>query len=110
LKAGTYLVMFRVPACAVGKHQAYLRADLGGTVTAALWGSSVSATGTGVQTDSILAGILTVAADDDTLFSVQHWCENAVATSGLGLPASSDNSDSYANHREVYTSGFIIKL
>jgi hypothetical protein len=110
LVPGSYFFFARCPtAGAVGKHQARLFRDNGDTTNLiSLWGSSEQGVA-GCSGASIVQGTLEVESADH-YYKLEHHCENSVATSGLGLAASSDNTVVYANHTEIYTSGYIIKL
>lgn len=82
LAAGTYVCEIRVPAYAVGRHQARLR-NMTDTATT-LVGSSASTSSTAtVTTDSIITGRFTIA--DSKTFEVQHQCASTQATVGFGL-------------------------
>lgn len=108
LLPGTYYIHIRVPGYNVGDHQARLYRDNGdSTHEIPLWGSSATSAG-GVQTDSIIQGFIT--ATEDYSFKVEHWCQSSVATSGLGKASSSDNTEFFANHVEVFTDGYVMRL
>lgn len=107
LLVGKYLIYIVCPASGVGKHQARLF-NVTDTEPVA-WGASATAVGTGVQSTSTIFCVLDVT-DAATEYEVQHYIQTSVGANDLGLPASSDNTVSYASHREVYTQGFIAKI
>jgi hypothetical protein len=108
---GKYLLYIRCPAHgAVGKHQARLLRDNGdSTLSVIAWGSSASGAADS-NTESVIVALFEEEGDVGHSYKVEQWFENAVATSGLGIAASSNNTVVYANHTEVYTEGFIVKV
>lgn len=110
LIAGKYQIVIRVPASNVGKHQARLKVNKGVAGTEiALWGTSASAVGVGSQTESTISGFFEVTSVD-WVFSVEHYCLNTVGDTDLGIASSSDNAIVYANHKELFTNGYLVKL
>ena len=107
LLSGLYVVYIKCPACQVGKHQARLF-DVTNSEPK-IWGSSESAVGTTNQTDSVICGLLDVS-DAATVYELQHYVEATVGATDFGRSTSSDNTTVYSSHREVYTSGFLIKI
>jgi hypothetical protein len=110
LTPGLYFIHIKCPvAGAVGRHQARLFRDNGdSTNQIPLWGSSEQCAAS-QSGSSIIQGTL-VVDDEEMSFKVEHWCQNAVASNGLGNAASSDNTVAYGNHSELYTTGYVIRL
>lgn len=110
LLPGTYAFYARCPVNgAVGRHQARLvQTNTDASIVIPIWGTSEQCVA--AQSGwSIVQGSL-IVTDADTVFKLEHWTQNAVATSGFGLAASSDNSTPYASHAEIFTTGTISKL
>lgn len=85
LQPGTYSVRAIVPAFASNQHKAKLRNITDSSDT--LIGSSANAaSGTSVQTDSIISGVFSITAAKT--FEIQHRVTTSGATTGLGQPAS----------------------
>jgi len=92
LAVGTYYVKATAPAYASGSHKARLRNITdGGT---ALIGTTEFAPGSGVITQSLIAGILSVSGGAKT-FELQHWFAAGHAQ-GMGPNASSGEIEIYA--------------
>jgi hypothetical protein len=110
LALGEYFFFARCPVSgAVGKHQARLFRDNGDTTNVIpLWGTS-EINAAGQAGTSVVQGTLLVESTAHS-FKLEHWCENAVASVGLGQPASSSNTVAYGNHSELYTSGYVLRL
>lgn len=130
LVLGTYFFYIECPAYNVGQHQARLfdvtnnAAVLWGssettstTVTIATGGTADPHTHTGTinnSSKSVLIGAFEVT-DADTEYQIEHWIQTSVGASDLGKAASSDNTlpvgpSPFANHREIYTQGFVVKI
>lgn len=93
LSAGTYEARITAPAYRVARHKARLQ-DITHTVTL-LWGTSEhTANADAIMTTSRIAGRFTLASS--SVLEVQHWCQTAVSSTGLGV-ASNIGID------EVYT-------
>lgn len=107
LLAGKYLIYCTVPASAVGKHQARLF-DLTNSAPV-IWGSSEQSPATTAQTRSIICGVFEVT-DPDVEYRIEHYVQNSVGSTDLGVAASSDNSTVYGTHSENYTYGFVLKI
>lgn len=107
LVAGKYLFWARVPGLFNGRHQARLLADIGPSNSVLLWGASAKSDGV-VQTDSVISGFIEVQSS--WVLSIEQWFSGTSAAQEFGQAASSDNSTPYANHVEVYTEGYVIKV
>jgi hypothetical protein len=108
LLVGKYFFYIECPAYNVGLHQARLF-DVTNS-TAALWGSSAGSPAAGNNASkSVLIGFVDVT-DANTEYQVEHWIGTSVGATDFGKAASSDNTTPYANHREVYTQGFVVKI
>jgi len=90
LPAGTYVVEATAPAYKVGKHICRLvRYNVSDVVQETFYGTSeVSAAADGVQTRTRVCAKITVGASTDYL-KLEHYCEAAEASDGLGLASSS---------------------
>lgn len=118
LPVGKYYFYAKVPGCGVGLHQARLFADQDTSDAVLLWGSSETAptvrnsadSGSDyIQNNSVISGVFEIT-DATWLLSIQHWVTATNGSWDQGIAATSDNTTPYANHREVYTQGYLIKL
>lgn len=85
LVAGTYRIYARCPAYAVTNHQAILR-NITASTTIILGSTAYAANATFVQTDSIIMGVFTIAANQT--LEIQHRCNTTVAGTGMGRAGS----------------------
>jgi len=82
LAAGTYIFSANVPAISVDGHQARLQNITDG-VTVLIGGSAYSFPAGAAQTDSVIKGRFTIAAQKT--FEIQHYCATTKATIGFGV-------------------------
>jgi hypothetical protein len=111
LLPGKYFFYARLPAAgAVGLHQGRLYHTTPESVnTIKLWGTSEQCAAS-MSNCSVIQGTFEVT-DGDELFRIEHWFQNVVATSGMGVAVSSLlDAAGTPNHVEVYTSGYVLKL
>ena len=104
---GKYLIYFSCPASGIGKHQARLL-DYTNTLPV-IWGTSEQSPASGTQSRSIVCGVFEVTNPTDE-YTVEHYIQNTVGSSDLGVAASSDNSIPYGSHSENFTYGFVVKI
>lgn len=83
LEAGTYTTLIREPAIWVDRHQGRLY-NITDTAVLIVGSCSASVADTGGQTDSIIQGRFTLAAQK--VLEVQHYCAVTVADWGFGVP------------------------
>ena len=83
LAAGTYRILAFIPAMACEQHQAWLyNATAAAKVTDCEGSSNYSASASGVQNHSIIAGQFTVAASQ--ALEIQHRCTTTRSNDGFG--------------------------
>jgi len=93
LAAGTYRVRARAPASLSSIHKIRLRNVTSG-VTLLVGSSAYNSPVSGIQTDSVLTGRITVAAAQ--VLELQHWVNTARGTDGLGTATISGEVEVYA--------------
>lgn len=100
LSAGTYRINASVPGYTVGGHKARLRNVTDGTTTLIGTSEYSNASADNADSRSMINGEFTITSNK--AFEIQHYT-NAVASSGLGRPVNSGES-------EVYTQVEITKI
>ena len=100
LPAGTFEIRAQSPALAVDNHRLFWH---DGSADIILGQNSVALAASGGQTMAFLYGRFTISSP--TTYTLQHWCNTAQATNGLG----NRNADS-ANGVETYSDVQIKKL
>ena len=99
IPAGRYHIVATTPAYNLGRHRCRLYNTTAASATA--YGTSCYiVVGSGVQTDSILDFVFTVAAS--TSFRIEHWTAGLQAGNGLGV-------ETNATGVEIYTRVKLIK-
>lgn len=92
LQAGTYHIEVNAPCFAVNQNKAKLR-NITDSTDAIIGIASNSASGTSVQTNSVITGTITIASAKT--FEVQHRCTTTRATDGFGINSGFGESEVY---------------
>jgi hypothetical protein len=95
--AGTYLLIASAPAFASNRHRIALHD--GSSYIA--YGNANYAVASTVQTSALLNHVFT--ANGSTAYTIQHYCQSAQATNGLGVNTSDGST-------EIYTDVLLIRI
>ena len=90
--AGNYLIVWKAPGFAVGRHTSRLR-DITGTMTSVEGASAYSHASYGTQSDSW--GWARVTPTASNTYQIRHRCETTKTSNGLGVDTSFANDSKY---------------